>query len=55
MKLETIYDLTTNVILCHILHISNGNIYGTQYEIMKKCHYSIKNVNAYKLCSTTEC
>ena len=29
VQIHTIYDVITNVILCHISHINNGNICGT--------------------------
>ena len=35
MQLYTINDLITNVNLCHILHINNGDICETQREIVK--------------------
>ena len=36
IQVDTIYDIIMNIPLCHILHISNGDICGTQHEIMTK-------------------
>ena len=36
MRVETIYDLITNVLLCHISHVSNGNICGMDH-ILCEC------------------
>ena len=39
------YDLITNSLLCHILHIQNGNKCGTEREILEKRLSAIKNIS----------
>ena len=37
MQVEIIYDIImVYVLLCHILHISNGNICGIEHHIVEK-------------------
>ena len=36
MQVENIYDLILILNLCHILHISNGDIFVTQYKSIMK-------------------
>ena len=36
MGVDTIYDLISNVHLCHIQHIRNGDIFLNQYKIITK-------------------
>ena len=36
MQVDIIYDLISNVHLCHIHHKRNGDIFVAQYKIMEK-------------------
>ena len=49
---DTIYYLISNFHLCYIHHISNGNIFVTQYEIMTK-HLSAVNTTSVPEISST--
>ena len=40
MWLDTIYDIIKNVLLCHIFHVRNGDIYGTEH-ISCVCVYAM--------------
>ena len=43
-----------NDLLCHILHIRNVDICGTEREIATKSLSAINNISAYELSSTTK-
>ena len=54
MQVDTIYNMISNVNLCHIHHIRNGDIFVTQYKIMKKYISAINTASVYELSSTTK-
>ena len=54
MQVDTIYNIITNVILFHILHIRNGDICGIQHEMTTIRLYVINTVSAQELNSTNK-
>ena len=53
IRVGTIYNQIMNVPLFHIIYISNGDICGTNHEIMTKYLSQISPTIAYELYSTT--
>ena len=54
MWVYTIKNLTMNILLCHILHIRNGDRCGTKIEIVTKYLSVINTVNTQELSSATK-
>ena len=53
MRVDTIYNIISNILLFHILHIRRGDIYGTQHEIASKLLSVINTVREQALYLTT--
>ena len=54
MQAAIIYNLISNVRLCHIHNIRNTDIFVSRHKIMTKCRTVINNASVKKLSSTTK-
>ena len=54
MQVDIIYNIIVNLLLYHKLHISNGDICGTEREIVIKCLSEINTVRKLELSSMTK-
>ena len=54
MQVDTIYNIITNALLFHVIHIMHGGIFGTERDILKQIISMINTIISYELSSTTK-